>query len=98
MARRSERDRGSGGPAEGQEGRALHKLILGQINEDVHLVLLHHAEDGADVVVLQHRAVVVQDGAVRPGTRGAMAKIWGWGEATPGRQPAAITTTSLRDE
>lgn len=32
----------------------LHKLILGEVDKDVHLIILHHAEDGTDVVVLQH--------------------------------------------
>jgi len=58
------------GTAPGTGTGTLHELVLGEVDEDVHLVVLHHAEDGADVVVLQHRAVVVEDGAVRPGDRG----------------------------
>ena len=43
-----------------------HKLVLGEIDKNVHLIVLHHSENRADVVVLQHRAVVVQDGTFRP--------------------------------
>ena len=54
------------GTAPGMGTGTLRKLVLGEVDKDVHLVVLHHAEDGTDVVVLQHRAVVVEDGAVRP--------------------------------
>lgn len=47
-------------------GFCSHKLILGEVDEDVHLVVLHHSENRADVVILQHGAVVVQDGTLRP--------------------------------
>ena len=39
-----------------------HKLILGEVDENVHLIILHHSEDRADVVILQHGAIIVQDG------------------------------------
>lgn len=42
-------------------GFCSHKLILGEVDENVHLIILHHAEDRADVVVLQHGAIIVQD-------------------------------------
>ena len=44
-------------------GFCSHELILGEVDENVHLVVLHHSEDRADVVILQHGAIIVQDGA-----------------------------------
>ena len=54
-------------------GCGVPPVVLGQVGQDVHLlVLLQQAVRRADVVVLQHRPVVVQDGRVRPaGTRTA---------------------------
>ena len=43
-----------------------HKLVLGEIDKNVHLIVLHHSKNRADVVILQHRAIVVQDGTFRP--------------------------------
>lgn len=43
-------------------GLCSHKLILGEIDKNVHLIILHHAKNRADVVILQHRAIIVQDG------------------------------------
>lgn len=43
-------------------GFCSHKLILGEVDENVHLIILHHSENRAEVVILQHRAVIVQDG------------------------------------
>lgn len=43
----------------------LPPVILREVEEDVHLVvLLQQAVGSADVVVLQHSAVIVQDGRV----------------------------------
>lgn len=36
-----------------------HKLILAEIDKNVHLIVLHHSKNRADVVILQHRAIVV---------------------------------------
>lgn len=43
-----------------------HKLVLREIDKNVHLIVLHHSKNRADVVILQHRAIVVQDGTFRP--------------------------------
>lgn len=47
-------------------GLCSHKFILGEIDKNVHLIILHHSKNRADVVILQHRSVIVQDGAFRP--------------------------------
>lgn len=45
----------------------LPPVVLGEVVENVHLVIvLQQAVGGADVVVLQDGTVVVQDGRVRP--------------------------------
>lgn len=43
-------------------GFCSHKLILSEVDENVHLIILHHPENRANVVIFQHRTVVVQDG------------------------------------
>lgn len=43
-------------------GLCSRKLILGEIDKNVHLIILHQAKNRADVVILQHRAIIVQDG------------------------------------
>lgn len=43
-----------------------HKFVLGEVDENVHLIILHNSENRADVVILQHRAIIVQDGAFGP--------------------------------
>ena len=57
-------------------GCSVPPVVLGEVGQDVHLlVLLQQAVRRADVVVLQHRPVVVQDGRVRPaGTRTASVR------------------------
>lgn len=35
-------------------GFCSHKLIPGEVDENVHLVILHNSENSADVVILQH--------------------------------------------
>lgn len=35
-------------------GFCSHKLILGEVDENVQLIILHQSEDRADVVILQH--------------------------------------------
>lgn len=47
-------------------GLCSHKLILGEIDKNVHLIILHHSKNRADVVILQHRSIIVQDGAFWP--------------------------------
>jgi hypothetical protein len=43
-------------------GLYSRKFILGEIDKNVHLIILHHSKDRADVVILQHRSIIVQDG------------------------------------
>ena len=43
-----------GSPGVPTPGFCSHKLILGEVDKDVHLVVLHHSENRADVVILQH--------------------------------------------
>ncbi len=46
---------------------AVPPVIFGEIEQDVHLVVvLQQSIRRADVMTLQHRAVVVQDSRVRP--------------------------------
>lgn len=41
-------------------------VLLVQVDQDVHVLLGHQFVGGADVVVLQHRPVVVENGHLRP--------------------------------
>lgn len=46
--------------------RSKPPVFFVQVDQDVHILLGHQLVGGADVMVLQHRPVIVQDGDLRP--------------------------------